>query len=265
MNLNKKKAFVITHLGLGDHLTAIGLVRYLTTNYDEVVVVCRKKNKTNVELFYIDNKNIKVMDVESDSNISPNFGFNLKKFQKITNGYDLYLTGMHNLKRKYNQSISIPYCFYESVKINPQYFWKYFYIKTTDKAKNLYDELKFKSYIFIHNICSSGTMFDENDILIKFKHLNKKNILFINPCKNFYKENDYFYNLANKFIGHPLIHYKKIIENAKYNFLCDSSFLCMALNLEIKEDNNFIFKTRTKYNFYLYMFENKNKKIFKSF
>ena len=34
----------------------------------------------------------------------------------------------------------------------------------------------------------------------------------------------------------PVLHYKKIIENADLIILSDSSFFCMALNLDIKTD-----------------------------
>ena len=38
----KKKAFILTHLGLGDMVNCIGLFRYLSTVYDELLVVCKK-------------------------------------------------------------------------------------------------------------------------------------------------------------------------------------------------------------------------------
>ena len=41
---NNKKAFVYSHLGLGDHFWMNGAVRYLSTIYDEVMVVCKKRN-----------------------------------------------------------------------------------------------------------------------------------------------------------------------------------------------------------------------------
>ena len=102
-NYKYKKAFVLTHLGLGDNITAIGMVRYLSTCYDEVVVVCKNQNKNNVELFYKDDNNIKIYNVDDYKNISPNHKFDIKKFNKITNGYDLYLCGGANhLSRKKN-------------------------------------------------------------------------------------------------------------------------------------------------------------------
>jgi GNAT superfamily N-acetyltransferase len=41
-----KTAFVLTHLGLGDNITSIGAVRYLSTCYDKVIVVCKETKKT---------------------------------------------------------------------------------------------------------------------------------------------------------------------------------------------------------------------------
>ena len=40
MSRKKEKAFVYTHLGLGDMILTLGAVQYLATLYDTVTVVC---------------------------------------------------------------------------------------------------------------------------------------------------------------------------------------------------------------------------------
>ena len=38
-----KKAFILTHHGLGDNIACNGLVHHISNNYDEIVIVCKKK------------------------------------------------------------------------------------------------------------------------------------------------------------------------------------------------------------------------------
>jgi len=266
---NIKKAFVLTHVGLGDNITSIGMVRYLSTIYDEVLVVCKTNNKKNVELFYNDDLSIKIMDVDFDNKISPNCGFSKEEFNKITNNYDTYLCGVHNLENKKFDSNQIPYSFYKQLNIPFDKFWEYFHIPNNTFSKELFNNLKqiFNiNYAFIHNKFSGGTAFSI-DTIEKKLNLNKDNLIFLNPNVNCYDKNHKFYKIAEKYIGHNLIHYVDLIKNADYNILSDSSFFCLAINLEISNNNNY-YISRNKRNYdNLYISENifkgNNKKIFK--
>lgn len=262
---NPKKAFVLTHLGLGDNITSIGMVRYLSTCYDEVLVVCKTHNKKNLELIYSDDTSIKIYDVENDKNISPRFGYNQELFKKQTKDYDLYLCGLHNLYMKYCDYKKLPFCFYEQMNIDSNIFWEYFYISNIKEGINLYNKIGGIEYIFVHNTSSEGEVFDIKLIETKLK-LSKKEILFINPNKNFYELDEEYYNIAKKFIGYNLPLYIEIIKNSKYNILCDSSFMCMAINLDIKTDKNYyISRNNSSYDFIYsndYIFKNLKRKKF---
>ena len=172
------KAFVLTHLGLGDNITAIGLVRYLTTLYNKVVVVTKKHNKDNLELFYKDDKSIELYVVNEDKEISPNLGFSYNDFLKITDGYVLYLCGDHNLEGKSIDYKNIPFSFYEQINIDTNIFWNYFYIPDLEDYNKLYKKLENKRYIFIHNHSSRGEVFNIEFIENKF-NFNKEDIIFI--------------------------------------------------------------------------------------
>jgi len=123
-----KTAFVLTHLGLGDSITAIGAVRYLSTCYDKVLVVCKEKYKKNMELFYEDDETIELYPVMDDNCISPNSGFSNEEFKKITENMDLYLAGGHCITKKSNAYIDLPFNFYRDMNINEKYFWQYFHV-----------------------------------------------------------------------------------------------------------------------------------------
>ena len=104
-----------------------------------------------------------------------------------------------------------------------------------------------------------------------FKQINE-NTLVINPCKNFYSKNHTFYSIAQTLCNESIASYKLIMENARINVVCDSSFFCFMINLELKYDDNFLYKVSngnwdyTKI-FEKYSFDNTkiNRKKFKLF
>lgn len=247
-----KKAFVLTHLGLGDNITSIGAVRYLSTQYDEVYVVCKNKYKQNVEMFYSDDKDIKIVSVESDKYISPNFGFNKEKFNGLIKNMDLYLCGCHLLNKKKHPTSIIPFNFYYDLNLNPEIFWKYFHINNCDESKKLYNIIKDYKIVFIHNKASTGIAFNENTIIKKLGIEFKENTIIINPDKNMYDKTHKFYNIAEQFILQPLLYYIDTIINSKYVILTDSCFFCLSINLPIKTKNCY-YISRNKHNYeYLY-------------
>jgi len=227
---NKKKAFVLTHLGLGDNITAIGLVRYLSTKYDEVLVVVKNNNKSNMAKIYEDDQSIFLYGVDQDEDISPKLGCDEEHFKRVTEGYDLYLTGLHKLIIMPNRSPT-PFHFYDDLKVDCSVFWNYFHVP--DLGETLEED-----YLVIHNSTSWGEVFKIEDVE-EHAQVSRDDIIFISLCRNIYPEDHKFYSKAEQFVFKPLIQYKRLIENAKAVYLSDSSIFCMALNLKIKTDNCF--------------------------
>ncbi len=243
-----KTAFVLTHLGLGDNITAIGAVRYLSTCYDKVLVVCKEKYKKNMELFYEDDETIELYPVMDDNCISPNSGFSNEEFKKITENMDLYLAGLHCLSTTMEPCNELPFNFYRDMNINEKFFWTYFHVNIPSESKSLFNKLKGNSnYIFIHNTSSTGNAFSIIDIENKLK-FNKQEILVIDPNNNIYNKTDPFFELANEFLYHPLAFYIDVIINAKKIIMTDSSFFCLAINLAIKTKECYI-KSRDNRNY----------------
>ena len=251
-----KTAFVLTHLGLGDNITAIGAVRYLSTCYDKVIVVCKEKNKRNMELFYGDDETIELYPVIEDINISPNCGCSPVIFKNITKGMDLYIAGLHTLTKTRNHFKDLPFNFYRDMGIDEKYFWEYFHVNIPPESKILFEKLKnIKKYIFIHNSSSSGEVFSVKDIEQRL-NFNRKKILIINPNKNIYDVDDPFFELANKFLNSPLSFYTETIVNASKVIMTDSSFFCVALNFKIKTSKCYL-KSRNNVN-YSHIIKNTN-------
>ena len=114
----KKKAFVLSHLGLGDCLTFSGAVRFLSTHYDEVKVVCKEKYHQNLKLIYHDDPSITFHVVKDDNEISPRFGCDYNTFLSQVDGYDII---MQKVGVKFREAISITEgIFNKSGKVLPQ-------------------------------------------------------------------------------------------------------------------------------------------------
>lgn len=250
-----RKAFFLSHLGLGDNINMIGAVRYLSTLYDNVYVVCKAKYKKNVELIYNDDKSIIIYPVNNDNDISPRYGCDISKFKQITDGMEIHLCGNHLLDKKSNNLLNIPCSFYADLNIDFKYFYKYFHINETEKSKNLFNEIKDLKYIFMHNTTSYGKLFDVNDIERHF-NIDKQKVLIINPNKNIYHAEDRYFHYAEKFVWLPLPDYIDTIINSQVVVVSDSSFLCMCFNLPIKTNKKY-YISRGNHN-YDYIYENNN-------
>lgn len=264
-----KECLVISHLGLGDHICMVGSIRFLSTIFDEVTVVGLNKNKINLKDLYSDDPNIKLLLVDSSKEINPKRGLPIKEFIKILGEKKLFICGSEMFHTQHHpMTNSLPLCFYKDFNIDISYFWKYFYIPKKEESNILYDFIKNKKYIFIHNVSSQGKYFDVDNLLLKM-NINKDNYLIINPDINYYKKHEENYKLAELFIYKPILHYIKTIENADYIFCVDSSMFCLALQLQIKTNEcYYIVRKGSVIINYNHLFDSKNgfdkskKKIF---
>ena len=240
----RTKAIIITHIGNGDHLTCNGLVRYYSTKYDNITVFCKQQNLHNLEEFYEDDKSISFHGVESDFIYRPK---KVQKYAKINNYTNVIISG-HRKDKTYND---VPFCFYNFHDLPHSVFWNYFHIPTLPKAQELYNSIKDYNYIFVHNQCSKGEVFKVEEI---FKEIHE-NTLIINPCKNFYSQDHKFYSVAERLCNESIASYKIVMENAKINVVCDSSFFCFMMNLELKYDDNFLYNLKSSNWDYIKIFE----------
>lgn len=235
---------------MGDNIIFIGAVRYLSTCYDKVIVVCKNINVNNVKLFYSDDSDIEMFTIDhhlTSSSIIINQFKEKYKNHLNPNNLDIYTCGPCQIINKTAIPVknNIPFNFYMDCNIDYKYFWKYFYIPESVESKELFNKLN-TNYLFIHNIASTGEVFTINYIEKNF-NIDRNKILIINPNKNLYNQEHQFYNLAQIFINLPLIYYVDTIINADKLFLTDSSFLCLSLNLSIKTKNCYYYSRGNSY------------------
>jgi hypothetical protein len=252
---NNKKAFILHHLGLGDHITCMGIVRYYATLYDEVYVVCKKKYEDNVRLLYQDDITIHIYPIDTtdiyDGQISEQFHFSKERnatYVYNNEVYDLITFGMFSsIKTDYRR---IPFCFYDNIQLDYRYFWDYSHLPDTTESKELYNELlkrNIHDYIIIHASTSSGATFS-------IKSDKHKNTCIIDLNQNIYDVNHPYYEIAEMFVSKPLLYYKDTIQNASALYLSDSCIFTLALMLPLKTEKCFIFPRSGITNQYDYIF-----------
>jgi hypothetical protein len=236
----KNKAFFLCHLGLGDQINCIPIVRYLASRYDQVTLVCKKIHQKNLELIYQDDPSIELYLVDSDEHISPTFGFSQKDFENITSGFTVLRCGKHqpktrgfNFKKKKIDFTDIPFCFYKDLKLSTDIFGSYHHIASLAESLALYKTIQQLDYIITHTSSSQGQLID----LIKAEsalNVDKDKILLIDINNNYYPQGHHFHDLAARFIGLPLPYYKNSLIHAKKLLLSDSSLFCMAISLPVE-------------------------------
>jgi len=232
------EAFLLTHLGLGDNILCIGMANFLANIYDKVRVVCKEHNQANLNML-LSNPKIEFVGVKDDYEISPNYGFNINFFHMITRNWDVYLCGSHILNGVRHGPF--PLGFYDDINIDRIVLWTHFSCNKPQESLDLYEKVKNQKYIIVHNLSSTGKVFDSTRVIRDYvKDYNRDEMLVINFNINEYDKTHKFYQIAEEFINKPLAHYQDLIINAEYLFMTDSSIWCMAIQLPIKTENCYV-------------------------
>jgi hypothetical protein len=227
-----KKVVLYGHLGLGDMYWMNGAVRYLATEYDEVLVVCKNKYRQNAEAMYADDPSIKLHLIEDDSDLYP---WQLKQHMFSSQGYKVLGCGWFSGKEKpavYN----LPQSFYDDIGIPHQVRTSYFYLPRTQEARELAENIKAagRPYILIHEESSVQTL--QVTEYVKMT-TNIPNVLLLDFNKNPYDRqvNLVEWELAEKVVGKPLVDYTYLIEGADQLHMIESSIYCLASHLDLSK------------------------------
>lgn len=208
-----KRAFVLSHQGMGDYLFLNGAVRYLATFFDEVCVVVKEQYKNNMVELYKDEPAVSFYTIQQDKDISPLFGCPFEWFQQVIAGYDFVgLCGYH----KQLEVNDFPRSFYSDlgIPVEALFSWSSLPLGTTD--------IPSEPYTVLHSN-SSNT---EANIPIDLDQQ-----LVLNPSKNMYPEGHKWHGIAQKWAGLPMLQYTSLLKHAQTLKMVDSSFFCMSLLL----------------------------------
>jgi predicted transcriptional regulator len=249
----EKKLCIVGDSGIGDSINLCGMVRYYSTIYDSVEVVCLEKYVKHIKYLYVDDTSITIFPV--NKSVSLEDFINLRN---IKNKEGFHVSGVGYNKNPYiTQDIIkdyefVPFCFYKHANINYNIFWDYFHIPQLEESKLLYSHIQnanITKYVIIHNSSSHGIAFstDKVEELMKQNGEDKNTTLILNLDKNNYPSDHPFFSLAEKFVFQPVFHYTDTLINATRLFLSDSCFLCLSLHLNLKCQNFFLVNGRHNY------------------
>lgn len=249
-----RKAFVLTHLGLGDMITSIGLVRYLSSSYDSVSVVCKSAHAHNMRMFYSDDPTIQLHIQNDDSEISPVYGFPKSDFDALTAGHTVIAVGNHayGLGKQVHECKYLPYNFYADAGVQSSVFWTYFHTASQPESIVLYKSLpQGIPYVFIHSGTSTGPVFTAEQIERHFA-IDRNTTLFLDVATNVYTPDHPFYAIADNILNRPLAYYKDTIIHAAFVIVSDSSFFCFAIQLPIESPHCYVVSRDSRDYTYMY-------------
>jgi len=219
-----KKVFLYSHLGLGDMFWMVGAVRYLATAYDQVVIVCKERNKKNVEMFYSDLATVKIFSIEDDYVLQP---FQEKKGGIEAMGFTVLSCGYHTAAPRIYE---FPLSFYDDLDILRDVGQAYFHVPTYPESVALWTKVTSvsKRYVVVHQQSSVETLSLWEKAAAKNPDLP---ILDIN--KNHYPEGHKYFEIAAAVTGQPMLFYKNLLEGAYQIYCIESSMYCFASHLDL--------------------------------
>jgi len=214
-----KKAMFCGHMETGDTINSVGIVRYLSTLYDEVVVPVKDVNLRMAKSLYEDDPSIKAVsinDVLVDGNyLRYNEYENNRKFIDQTKQSGVEVISVFYLG--YNPPIPFSNSrfydqFYTDAGIDPKLRFVYTHIPRNPHVEEAVKE-KFigdKNYVFVHNKIGDPRRIPTTDHYI----------FNVNECGG----NDT-----------PILHFCKMLEDAEEIHLDNSSFFCLAMYLDLSK------------------------------
>jgi hypothetical protein len=223
----KKRAFVYTHLGLGDMYWMNGAIRYLATNYDEVQVVCKKKYEKNVRAMYADDPTITLFIVNEDIDLHP---WSIKREYFADQGFTVYGCGFFAPRDR--GIYELPLSFYDDMGLDRAIRRTYFHIPRTEAARSIADALSGRPYIVVHEQSSMKTL----PIVEKLKAAGETRlILDLNRNQVDRATDPLGHDLAELVVNLPLVDYTYLMEGAEELHMIESSIYCMTSHLDLSK------------------------------
>jgi hypothetical protein len=194
--MNNFDLYIYHHLGLGDHISCHGIVRYYCGIHKRVFLFVKEHNYKNVKYMFNDLVNLEF--IIGDDDFSKNYIQNNNIQNVLYVGFNLNATD--NLEFQFYNMANLP--------VNTKY--EYFHInRNIDREIEIFNELglKKKDYIFLH----SGDYKLNNGII-------PSDIKIVEPT------------------NHGLFDWMYVIENSKEIHCIDSSFICLIDCMKLNDD-----------------------------
>jgi hypothetical protein len=220
-----RRALVLSHLGLGDHIGLIGAVRYIALQHDQTVVVCMQHNAANVASFFADLPSVVLWVVDRPyshlptetraGDILPHPPVDFTTVYRA--GY--YAHPRHSMD-------DLPRGFYLDMGLHPDVRHTYFHVPTTPDAQRLYDLVRDIPYRFVQQSSSSHTT-----SLVTW---DTSRVLTIDPNTNLYPPDHDWHSIAQECVNRPMLSYTLLLQHAEEVHTVDSAFYCLACYLPLE-------------------------------
>jgi hypothetical protein len=219
----KKRAFVYTHLGLGDMYWMNGAVRYLATAYDEVHVVCKKRNEVNAAAMYADDPSIKLFVINDDADLHP---WPARRHYFADQGFVVYSCGF--FAPKPDKAIyELPLSFYDDMMIPREIRRTYFHVPRTEAARALATAFHGIPYVLVHQESSVQTL-----PIVEKLRASGETRLILDLNRNHYAGTGDG-SLAQLVVNKPVLDYTYLLEGAEEVHMIESSIYCLASHLDL--------------------------------
>lgn len=220
-----KKCIFHGHTESGDQLTNIGIVRYLSTIYDQVTVVSKSGNTNLVKSLYIDDPCIQVIVRDTCYHRRTDLSDIPQDVTKMLTG--IFGNGWMSTTPFYD-------CFYKQLSIDPSYRFLYNYLPRDLEAETkLCEKILPKDctkYVFVH--ARDGVHFNnrwDNDTFV------------FSVGYNIYPEGHKWHSQWNKETGNLLLlSYCLLMERADVVFVSDSAFYCLSAYLNMRPEQELV-------------------------
>lgn len=222
----KKRAFLYTHLGLGDMYWMNGAVRWLATAYDEVHVVCKRKYQSNAAAMYADDPSIKLYIIGDDVDLHP---WSVKQYYFIEQGFTVYSCGFFSQKPE-KAIYDLPHSFYDDINMPRHIRTSYFHVPRTEAARTLLDAFKGRAYVIVHQQSSVQTL----AIVDKLRAAGETRLIIdLNKNQVDAATDPSGHALAELVVNKPLVDYTYLLEGAEELHMIESSIYCLASHLNL--------------------------------
>jgi hypothetical protein len=232
LDQSSNKLFTIPHLELGDSIALNGAIRYYSSKYDTVIMVCKKSYYKQISFMYSDLKNIIYYSLP-DKNIYRNMNRYIpynNDIKELFIKYNITYIPMGCFSLDYSVSINyFPTRMYDDLNLNPKIAYSHFNIIRDHEQENiLYNKLISiigNKYIIL--IDDEKRNYIINDIYLKDLEYP-----IFKLSTNSTNRNKKLNNIRNPII----FNYIKILENAQEIISIDSSipWLIDMLNIQTK-------------------------------
>jgi hypothetical protein len=240
------KAYFLSNNGLGDNISSIGAINYLSQYYDLIYFLCKDIHEMNVKMLFENNTSIIIISFNSNNEFQECKTI-LNDAFKIDKNINIFICGCHksysnsiithpeliNSKNNLNiKNYSIDYDFienfYKDINLDISIYFEYFNICSSENSKKYYEDIKNYKIVFMH------TKSSDKELIVKdfiYNFINNDEYIIICANKNFYNEETEKYNLVQNYINLPIQYYIDIIKNCNEIYVIDSCFSCIVYPL----------------------------------